>query len=105
MEIALQTGALMMAIFVLPETLKKQDQREFNYRDKTQLLVVLNSVKQISVLNRSTIFCRLAATLLFSSETTDQSKRLYSQLDMSDACTRCLQRCAREAYGLSRASI
>ena len=56
---------LVMAIFVLPETLKPADKRPFDPSNKAELMKVMNSFGQMKILNRSSIFRRLACTLFF----------------------------------------
>jgi DHA1 family tetracycline resistance protein-like MFS transporter len=62
-----QLSALAWAIFVLPETLPVSQRKSFDYKDRRQLAAVMNFFTQMKIVNRNSIFRRLACALLFSS--------------------------------------
>ena len=51
---------LLMALYVLPETLKPADVKPFDCHNRKEVLTVMNRFGQMKILNRMPIFQRLA---------------------------------------------
>ena len=62
-----QAVGMAWAWFMLPETLPDSERRVFDWRQKGELAKVMNAFTQMKIVNRNSIFRRLALTLLFSS--------------------------------------